>query len=126
MDQTALRQLAEQLLAELDAHIADPTERAKVARTLRDALAAPADQGELLLLDALDQHPATREWMSHHGAAPGEDTDRGVALAGMPTRRRLGLYYVCPKGDKDTVLHTAPKAPPLCPTHGIAMRRVPG
>jgi hypothetical protein len=118
MDETTLRRLATELLAELPDLIPMDAERAPVKHAIEAALATPEGQGRTPLLDALSAHPATRAWMSEHGA--GEDVLRR-ALPGDPTTP-LGLYYVCPKDDEDLVMLTVPAQPPRCPVHGLEMR----
>lgn len=119
MDETTLRRLATELLAELPDLIPMEAERALVKDAIEAALATSEGQGRTLLLDALSAHPATRAWMREHGAS--EDVVRGVGLPGNPTTP-LGLYYVCTKEDDDLVLQTAPAQPPRCPTCGSEMR----
>jgi hypothetical protein len=116
MDETTLRQLAADLLAELPEKIPDDAERGPVAEALTAALGTPEGEGRDPLLDALDAHPATRQYMREHGA--NDDVVRG--LPGIPTIP-LGLYYVCPHEDEDKVLRSIPAQPPLCPVHGIPM-----
>lgn len=123
MDETTLRRLAAEFLTELPKEITDPAERPPVAEAISAALAAPEGEGRRPLLDALSSHPATRRWMREHGAVAA-DVDRAwEALPGQPTTR-LGLYYVCPEEDEDTVLHTVPAQPPLCSRHGVPMNLV--
>jgi hypothetical protein len=118
MDETMLRRLATELLAELPDLIPVDAERAPVKDAIDAALAIPEGQGRMPLLDALSAHRVTREWMREHGAS--EDVVRGVGLPGNPTTP-LGLYYVCPYEDEDLVLLTAPAQPPSCPVHGVEM-----
>jgi hypothetical protein len=117
MDETTLRRLATELLAELPDLIPIDAERAPVKDAIEAALATPEGQGRTPLLDALSAHRATRGWMSEHI----EDVVRGVGLPGNPTTP-LGLYYVCPHEDEDLVLLTVPAQPPRCPVHGVEMR----
>jgi hypothetical protein len=118
MDETTLRRLAADLLAELPEKIPDDAERRPVAEALTAALGAPEGEGRGPLLDALDAHPATRQYMREHGAD--DDVVRGGGLYGNPTDP-LGLYYMCPQEDEDVVLLSIPAQPPLCTTHGVPM-----
>jgi hypothetical protein len=117
MDETTLRRLASELLAELPDLIPIEAERAPVTDALQAALTTPEGQGRGPLLDALSDHRTTRAWMSERI----EDVVRGVTLDGNPTTP-LGLYYVCPEEDEDLLLHTAPAQPPRCPVHDLEMR----
>jgi hypothetical protein len=114
MDESTLRRLAVDLLAELPERIPDAAERDPVAEGLTAALAAG---GRALLLDALSAHPVTRQYMREHGAD--DDVVRG-GLPGNPTTP-LGLYYVCPNEDEDVVLLSIPAQPPRCSKHGVPM-----
>jgi len=117
MDETTLRRLAADLLAELPGKIPDGAERGPVAEALSAALGTPEGEGRAGLLDALSAHQATRRYMREHGAD--DDVIRG-GLPGISTAT-LGLYYLCPEEDKDEVLLSIPAQPPLCPVHGIPM-----
>jgi hypothetical protein len=118
MDETTLRQLAADLLAELPEKIPDDAERGPVAKALTAALGSPEGEGRTPLLDALGAHPATRKYMREHGA--NDDVPRGVGPAGIRLAP-AGLYYLCPEGDRDEVLLSIPAQPPLCPVHHILM-----
>jgi len=118
MDETTLRRLATELLAELPELIPTDAERAPMKHAIEAALATPEGQSRTPLLDALSAHRATRGWMREHGAI--EDVVRGVGLPGNFITP-LGLYYVCTKEDDDLVLQTAPAQPPRCPTCGSEM-----
>ena len=117
MDETTLRQLADELLIELPATIPDPTERTPVADAIESALAAPEGQGSAALLGALSTNSRTRRWMREHGAV--DDVVRGGLYGDPPTP--FGLYYVCPQEDEDEVLLSVPPQPPRCTVHDIPM-----
>jgi hypothetical protein len=117
MDESVLRHLAVELLAELADVVPEAAERTAVTQALVTALAAPDGQGRAVLLEALSTHLATRRWMRDHGA--NDDVVR-ASLPGQATAP-IGLYYVCPQEDEDLVLINLPALPPLCTTHGIPM-----
>jgi hypothetical protein len=116
MDEATLRRLALELLDSPRAEI-PPAERGGVADAITAALAVPEGAARAALIDALSAHPVTRRWMREHGAT--EDEVRG-SLAGLSTTP-VGLYYVCPKEDEDTILLSVPAQPPRCTIHGLPM-----
>lgn len=123
MDETALRELAGELLTELPAEIPDPTERTPIADAIAAALAVPPGGSLLPLIDALSEHEATRRWMRDHGAAR-PDAGRRRDLDGHDSITLPNLNYECPHKDEDKVLLSIPARPPRCSKHDIPMNLV--
>lgn len=121
MDETTLRRLAAQLLPELPTEIPYPEERAPVAKEINDALELPGGAARRALNGALSAHPAVRQWMREHGAAP-KDEVRMWPLPGQSTSPR-GLYYICPDGHTEKTLRSVPPQPPSCGECGAEMVR---
>jgi hypothetical protein len=118
MDDGALRTLATRLRADLAAVVADAGDRARISTDLDAALTSDPLARDALL-DVINGHASTRRWYAEHAPVP-DDVDRSYSpLPG--SGETIGLYYVCPQGDHDKVLLSAPRTPPRCPVHGIEM-----
>jgi hypothetical protein len=118
MDESQLRAVATELLAELPTVVPDARERGAVRQQLEAALALPEGTAKDALLDALTA-PATRAWADERLG----DDDRGFVGPLGPQTAPLGVHVVCPNRDFDRWLERPTDDPGVCPHDGLALVR---
>jgi hypothetical protein len=106
MDESYLRQRAEEVRAELPALILDEQERSRVDAALADALAQPPGDADSAIMRALRSHPAVLDWLR-------TGRSRAIGLDGDPGP--FGVLYVCPNKDYSVVPEVLSDEALLCP-----------
>ena len=115
MDETELRQLAEDARRRLAELIPDEQERREADGELARALDEPPGNAKPALMAALRSHEGVRRWVA-------ADTDRIVGLLGDLTEP-IGVLYVCPQKDYTVVREAPPDGELLCPKDGSVLER---
>jgi hypothetical protein len=107
MDQSYLRQRAEEVRAELSTLIPDEEERGRVEAELADALTQPPGDADGAILRVLRSHQAVLDWLR---------TARSRATSLVDQRPpQLGVLYVCPNKDYSVVPEGLSDQALLCP-----------
>jgi hypothetical protein len=114
MEESELRQLAEEARRRLAELIADEDERRQADGDLARALSEPPGSAQAALLEALRSHEAIRRWVA-------ADPER-VGLLGEVTEP-VGVLYVCPRKDYTVVRETPPERDLRCPIDGTVLVR---
>ncbi len=127
MDEQKLRDLANELRAELPNLTGDHEENLRTTAGIEGALALPHGQAKDALRDALRARPETRQWVAERTGGDDEDDVRGIGgppnLLGLTAA--LGVHLVCPNGDYDRFAESPDWDPGRCPTHALKLVRAP-
>jgi hypothetical protein len=118
MEESELRQLAEEARRKLAELIPDEDERRRAEGDLARALGEPAGRAGPALLEALRSHEGIRRWIV-------ADTDRAVGILGDPTQP-IGVLYVCPRKNYTIVCEAPPEGDLTCPFDGTVLVRYTG
>ncbi|XVV05942.1 hypothetical protein ACQPW3_11340 [Actinosynnema sp. CA-248983] len=117
MREDELRELVDQVFAELPELVPDAAERAEVAAAVRAALDREDPWREVVAV--LRAHPATEELLVR-------DHDRLIAGQAGDVVSPVGVLFMCPNGDHAIVLETATDEVLRCPQDGAVLERVEG
>jgi len=115
MTEDELRQLAEQIRAELSELIADTGERTAVDDDLARALAQPPGDAGPALAEALRSHGAVRDRLE-------ADAIRFPGQVGDPAGA-IGVLFFCPNNDYSVVRDVPTDEALLCPNDGAVLQR---
>jgi hypothetical protein len=113
MEESELRQLAEEARRRLAELIPDEDERRRADGDLARALGEPPGSGGPALLGALRSHEGIRRWVA-------ADTDRAVGTLGDITEP-IGVLWVCPRKNYTVVRVTSPEGDLTCPIDGTVL-----
>jgi hypothetical protein len=121
MDDQSQRELARELLEDLDDVVEQADEREQLREDITAALRLERPERDRQLTDVLRGHVQTRAWMAER--EPDVELDRLVQPAGDP--EHVGTYFMCPHGDSDFVRERVGDDVPLCPKHKIPLVPAP-
>jgi len=118
MEETELRQFAEEARRKLPELIPDEGERQQADRDLARALNELPGSAKPALTDALRSHEGLRCWVA-------ADTDRSIGMLGDLTEP-IGVLYVCPHKDYTVVRDTPTDDVLRCPHDDSVLVRYEG
>ena len=118
MEESELRQTAEEARRRLAELIPDEDERRQADADLARALNEPSASAKPALMEALRSHAGIRRWIA-------ADTDRVVSQLGDPTAS-ISVLYACPREDYTVALEGLVDGDLLCPHDGSVLYRYDG
>jgi hypothetical protein len=123
MDESRLRELVQELHAELPNVVADEQDQREIAAAIEAALAEPEGAARTALLAVLRARRETRAWAAARTGAEEVDVDRVIPGPAGGATAPTGVHFVCPKRDFDRILSSPTDDPGYCPYDGLRLVR---
>jgi hypothetical protein len=127
MDESRLRELVQELHAELPDLVADDQEQRQIAAEIEAALAEPEGAARTALLAVLRARRETRAWAEARTGAQEVDVVRVIPGPAGGATAPTGVHFVCPNPihDFDRILNSPTDDPGYCPYDGLKLVRAP-